>query len=133
MIESSVFYSHVTESRTGGRAVSGLERGANEPVAMNGVGFGDILDAVNPLQHLPIVGSAYRAATGDGLSSISRIVGGFIFGGPIGLLGGLFNTILNEVGFGTSSGDKINAFQANKATLTSAAKASHKISGHYNA
>ncbi len=49
--------------------------------------FGDLLDAVNPLQHLPGVSQVYRHATGDGIGLPARLAGGFLFGGPIGLLG----------------------------------------------
>ena len=46
--------------------------------------FKDVIDAVNPLQQLPVVGTVYRAATGDTISPIARFVGGAILGGPIG-------------------------------------------------
>ncbi len=49
--------------------------------------FGDLLDAVNPLQHLPGVSQIYRHATGDGIGLPARLAGGFLFGGPVGLLG----------------------------------------------
>lgn len=49
--------------------------------------FGDLLDAVNPLQHLPGVSQVYRHATGDEIGLPARLAGGFLFGGPIGLLG----------------------------------------------
>lgn len=49
--------------------------------------FGDLLDAVNPLQHLPGVSQVYRHATGDDFGLPARLAGGFLFGGPIGLLG----------------------------------------------
>ncbi len=52
-----------------------------------GLDFGDLLDAVNPLQHLPGVSQVYRHATGDGIGLPARLAGGFLFGGPIGLLG----------------------------------------------
>lgn len=46
--------------------------------------FGEILDIVNPLHHLPIVGSVYRSLTNDTISPVARITGGAIYGGPIG-------------------------------------------------
>ncbi len=48
------------------------------------IGFKDVLDVINPLQHLPLVGTLYRKATGDEISPTSRIIGGTLFGGPIG-------------------------------------------------
>lgn len=60
---------------------------ANPAEADLGLDFGDLLDAVNPLQHLPGVSQIYRHATGDGIGLPARLAGGFLFGGPIGLLG----------------------------------------------
>lgn len=56
--------------------------------------FGDIIDAINPLQHIPIISSIYRAITGDEISAPARIAGGALYGGPIGLVGGIANSIL---------------------------------------
>lgn len=53
----------------------------------DGLGFGDLVDALNPLQHLPGVSSIYRHVTGDDISLPARLAGGFLFGGPAGLLG----------------------------------------------
>lgn len=57
-------------------------------------GFGDLVDMVNPLQHLPIVGHVYREITGDEIKPIAQIIGGGIFGGPAGIASGLVNTVV---------------------------------------
>lgn len=49
-------------------------------------GFSDIVDIVNPLQHIPVVSNLYQSATGDTMGAIAQIVGGGIFGGPVGAL-----------------------------------------------
>lgn len=59
-------------------------------------GFGDILDIVNPLHHVPVVGTIYRHVTGDEIQPASRIVGGAIFGGGPGAASGLVNLIAEE-------------------------------------
>lgn len=46
--------------------------------------FGDFLDIINPLQHIPIVSSLYRSITGDEISPVARIVGGTLYGGVVG-------------------------------------------------
>jgi hypothetical protein len=55
----------------------------------SGLRFSDVLSALNPLQYLPVVGTIYRAVTGDTIPEALRIGGslgvGFLFGGPIGL------------------------------------------------
>ncbi len=61
--------------------------------------FKDILDTINPLQQLPIVGSIYRAITGDTVSAASQIMGGALFGGPIGFaVAALTSGITSESG-----------------------------------
>ncbi len=49
-------------------------------------GLADIVDMINPLQHIPVVSNLYQSATGDTIGAIAQIVGGAIFGGPIGAL-----------------------------------------------
>lgn len=63
--------------------------------------FETVVDAVNPLQHLPVVSTLYRSATGDEIGSAARLAGGFLFGGPLGLLTGAA-TIAFEALTGTS-------------------------------
>ena len=48
-------------------------------------GFWDFVDIVNPLQHIPVVNALYRAVTGDTIKPAARIIGGTVFGGPLGL------------------------------------------------
>ena len=50
-----------------------------------GMSFGDVLDIINPLQHIPIISTIYRMATGDEVGMGSRIAGGALFGGPLGI------------------------------------------------
>lgn len=62
-------------------------------------GFGDLVDMVNPLQHIPLINEGYRAITGDEIKPISKIMGGGLYGGPIGAAGGLIDSaIQNETG-----------------------------------
>ena len=60
----------------------------------DGFSFGDILDVINPLQHVPIVSTLYRALTGDAIAPAPRILGDTLFGGPIGAATGAANTAL---------------------------------------
>ena len=67
--------------------------GGNQPAtaapAAPDISFHDVLSALNPLQYVPVVGSIYRAATGDVPPEPVRIIGSFIVsgltGGPVGL------------------------------------------------
>ena len=60
----------------------------------DGLNFGDILDAINPLQHIPIVSTLYRGVTGDAIGAAPRLVGGAIFGGILGFVSAAANAIL---------------------------------------
>ncbi len=62
----------------------------------DGFNFLDILDVINPLQHIPFVSTLYRALTGDTIAPASRVAGGALFGGPIGAAVSLVNTIVAE-------------------------------------
>jgi hypothetical protein len=44
----------------------------------------DALDMVNPLQQIPVVGDIYRHVTGEKISGIARVAGGFLWGGVTG-------------------------------------------------
>ncbi len=46
--------------------------------------LGNLLDVVNPLQHIPVVSSIYRRVTGDQISGAAMIAGGALYGGPLG-------------------------------------------------
>lgn len=50
----------------------------------DGFNFADIIDIINPLQHIPIVNSIYRKITGDVIAPSMQIAGDALFGGPIG-------------------------------------------------
>ena len=56
----------------------------NALFGQDGLNFRDVIDLINPLHHIPIVGKIYRAITGDQIAPGIRIAGGTIFGGPIG-------------------------------------------------
>ena len=43
--------------------------------------FDHLWDVVNPLQHQPVIGTIYRAATGDRLDPVEKIAGGTLYGG----------------------------------------------------
>lgn len=51
--------------------------------------FGDFIDVINPLQHIPGVAEVYRAVTNDQISDQARKTGNTIYGialgGPVGL------------------------------------------------
>ena len=51
----------------------------------DGPSFSDVLDVLNPLQHIPIVNTIYRHLTGDTEGAVADVAGGTLYGGVIGL------------------------------------------------
>lgn len=43
--------------------------------------FHHLLDVVNPLQHLPVIGTIYRAITGEHIGPVEQIAGDTLYGG----------------------------------------------------
>ena len=64
-------------------------RAGTMPVS-EGITFRELLSDLNPLQHIPIIGTIYRAVTGDTIPEAARRLGSFavsgLMGGPIGML-----------------------------------------------
>lgn len=58
--------------------------------------FDDLLDIVNPVHHLPVVGTAYREVTGDGITGHARILGGTLYGGPLGMASAAANVVVED-------------------------------------
>ena len=59
-------------------------------------GFTDLLGAINPLQHIPIVATIYRAVTGDTIGNVARVVGDGIYGGLLGVASGAIDVATSE-------------------------------------
>lgn len=100
----------------------------------DGLTFGDVLDIVNPLQHLPVVGALYRSITGDEASPGAKMAGGAIYGGPIGLASAMINNAIEEttgddvmghmlamVGLGDDSGEGVDSLLDDESLAASGA------------
>lgn len=75
--------------------------------------FGDIVDMVNPLHHVPIVGMVYRGLTDDKIGPMAQIIGGAVFGGPVGAVTGTVNAI-TKIQTGQDVGDHLMTFSGLK-------------------
>jgi hypothetical protein len=62
----------------------------------DGFGFDDVIDAINPLQNIPIVSTIYRAITGDKIDVGPRLVGGALYGGFFGFIGAAINAAIED-------------------------------------
>ncbi len=61
---------------------------------------------MNPLQHIPVVSTIYRSATGDNISPVSLIVGGTIFGQLFGFIASVVNVVVEAI-TGKDIGDHV--------------------------
>ena len=87
----------------------GEDNGASKISAFNqpdGPSFSDFLDIINPLQHIPVVSTIYQAVTGDHQGAVSDVVGGILWGGPIGLVSAMADLAVQD-GTGKSIGANV--------------------------
>lgn len=68
--------------------------------------FDDLLDLVNPLQHLPIVSTLYEHYANDPINTFPKIAGDTLYGGPLGLLSSVADTVFEKI-TGKSFGDTV--------------------------
>ncbi|MBI1210256.1 MAG: hypothetical protein GC190_02235 [Alphaproteobacteria bacterium] len=87
--------------------------------------FDALIDMINPLQHIPVVGTLYRKITGDEMGAPASIAGGALYFGVFGFLGALGNEFLKAV-TGEDVGERVMSLfdSDDDATPTSIATAS---------
>ena len=54
---------------------------SSAPKSDGGGFFHHLLDVINPLQHLPIIGTLYRAITGEHIGPVEKVMGDTLYGG----------------------------------------------------
>lgn len=115
----SVFTNYLDLSAIPSAAASGGSSAAAPAADLSGLGdptqaasqslsFSDVLSAINPLQHIPVVGTIYRAVTGDTIGPTARVLGGALLGGPLGLIASAANAVV-EQSTGGDVGDHVLA------------------------
>ena len=62
----------------------------------DGLSFGDLIDLINPLQHVPGVAALYRKITGDEIAPGARLLGGALFGGIAGAISAIANIVVED-------------------------------------
>jgi hypothetical protein len=76
----------------------------------DGFTFGDLIDIVNPLHHLPGISTLYHYFTDDDIGFAPDLAGGMLFGGVTGLASSVFNELLKETTGHTLGGHAIAFF-----------------------
>jgi hypothetical protein len=99
----------------------------------DGLTLWDILDIINPLQHVPGLSTLYRSVTNDQIDPAAKVAGGALYGGPLGFLSTLVDAV---VGYNTGKELGEHAlsvilpdpprYNISKNTLKTGAKPPHK-------
>ncbi|HEY4124539.1 MAG TPA: hypothetical protein VGM36_08000 [Rhizomicrobium sp.] len=63
----------------------------------SGFSFDDFLDVINPLQHLPVISTIYRALTHDTIKPVERIAGDTLYGGLWGFVSSVANVAFEKI------------------------------------
>ena len=113
---TSPFFSMVNHTNDGARVrIASTTSGTNtgKPLLTTGADgksfFANMLDVVNPLEHLPIVSTIYHAITGNQSGDVEKIAGDTLYGGPIGLLSSVADVAFEKI-TGKDFGDTMLAF-----------------------
>ena len=93
MIQIGAVASENTNLTLSGNAASGTVdstysyagRSRSNDVGTATMNFADFVDMINPLQHIPVLSSVYRALTEETINPVSRIAGDALYGGVLGL------------------------------------------------
>lgn len=67
------------------------------PVPGAPITFRQFLAGLNPLHHIPVVGSIYRAVTGETIPAPMRVAGGMLAGGPVGFVVATAGALVDEI------------------------------------
>lgn len=70
--------------------------------------FHNLLSIINPLQHIPVIGTLYRAITGDTIGTPERIAGDTLYGGFWGAISSIADSAFQAV-TGKDIGDTVLA------------------------
>ncbi len=106
-----------THNWTSGKIVPASLTGKNTasiaPQNVEPLRWQDVVDAINPLQQIPVVGEVYRGLTGTKISGLARVAGGFLYGGLAGGLSAAMVAAYAEANDGHSPAEQTVASVAN--------------------
>jgi hypothetical protein len=104
------------------RRYTQFDRSVTDAGSTTNFSFHDFLDMVNPLEHIPVLSSVYRAIAGETINPVARVAGDMIYGGALGGmsavlggLGGIANaTVEQETGKDANSNIIASIFDTDK-------------------
>jgi hypothetical protein len=89
--------------------------------------FHDLLDVINPLQHLPVIGTLYRAITGDVPGRLEKLAGDTLYGGVFGAIGSVADMAFESVTGKDFGSTVLSLFTGDDKPQTAIAAADHHI------
>jgi hypothetical protein len=89
--------------------------------------FKNLLDIINPLQHIPVISTIYRKLTGDIPATPEKIAGDTLYGGVVGFLSSIADTAYEAL-TGKDFGDSVLAFFTGGDKSTASVAANKPIS-----
>ena len=89
--------------------------------------FADLLDVINPLQHIPVISTLYRAITGDTIEPLEQLAGDGLYGGVLGFVASAADLAFKDI-TGKDVGDTVLAFVENLGGSKTTAVASNAAS-----
>ena len=108
--------------------VTAAKLGANEAKGEQKESFFQhLLDVVNPLQHLPIIGTIYRAITGERLDPVEKIAGGALYGGLWGAVGSIADVAFEGITGKSFEDTALALFKSDSPSNSSLAKANRPV------
>jgi hypothetical protein len=87
--------------------------------------FHDLLDVINPLQHLPVVGTLYRAITGDVPGRLEKLAGDTLYGGLFGAVGSVADMAFESITGKDFGSTVLSLFTGDDKPQTAIAAADH--------
>jgi len=81
-VYSAEYHAMVHSPASTAPAASNVEQvTVSAPKSDGGGFFHHLLDVINPLQHLPVIGTIYRAITGEHIGAVEKVMGDALYGG----------------------------------------------------
>jgi hypothetical protein len=93
---AAMIFPSLVDPRSPGPARS-LVAYPNPSTSLSNFSFHDFLSIINPLQHLPVVSTIYRAVTGDTIKPLERVAGDALYGGLWGFVSSVANVAFEEI------------------------------------
>ncbi len=90
-------------------AVNSGNQSGNQSANQSGGFFHHLLDVINPLQHLPVIGTIYRAITGEHIGAVERIAGDTLYCGLWGAVSSIADVAFEGI-TGKSAEDTVLAW-----------------------